>query len=106
MGVILSTAEIVGIAYGIKILQYATKYSMQRHHGKERQPSEEQSGWKKKKKLSNPKKYLKEKHHQRHPWGNTITMKHKIPERLNVKAYAYPNKFLFPLKARKQNRST
>lgn len=43
MGVILSTAKIMGIAYGIKILQYATKYSMKRHHGKERQPSEEQS---------------------------------------------------------------
>lgn len=60
----------------------------------------------KKQKLSNPKKYLKEKHHQRHPWRNTITMKHKNPERLNVEAYAYPNKFLFPIKARKQNRST
>jgi hypothetical protein len=33
-------------------------------------------------------------------------MKHKNPERLNVEAYAYPNKFLFPIKARKQNRST
>jgi hypothetical protein len=43
MGVILSTAKIMGIAYGIKISQYATKYSMKRHHGKERQPSEEQS---------------------------------------------------------------
>jgi hypothetical protein len=48
MGVILSTAKIMGIAYGIKISQYATKYSMKRHHGKERQPSEEQSSWKKK----------------------------------------------------------
>ena len=43
MGVILSTAEIMGMAYGIKIIQYAAKHSTKGHHGKERQPSEEQS---------------------------------------------------------------
>lgn len=59
MGVILSTAKIMGIAYGIKILQYATKYSMKRHHGKERQPSEEQSSWKKKKKTVQSQKIFK-----------------------------------------------